>query len=99
MFEDLYDKLSTLFYFRWPTSEAKITSIEIDEGISKLAISYGFCIGENGPYTGVYFWNPRFTSRMPLATDNLKVGQPVTLRYRRDDPSVNTLDRGFIDDL
>jgi hypothetical protein len=49
-------------------------------------------LGDDGPYTGEFFWEPNSSASVLAAKDNLRVGQSVRVRYRRDDPSVNTLD-------
>lgn len=106
VFSDLYDAVSMLWSWRWPTSEGEVTAIDIEtvtrrqnQETLRLAVAYKFSLGEDGPYTGESFWEPGYSARVLTAKDNLKVGQPVTVRYRRDKPSVNTLDRRVWQDL
>ena len=89
MFEDLRDYFSKLFFWRLPTSEGKITAIQIDQVTGRVAIYYQFWLGNDGPYTGADFAE----SDLPLAAKELGIGQLVTVRYRRNDPSINELDR------
>jgi hypothetical protein len=101
VFEDLYDSISKLFSRRWPTSEGIVTAIDIESVSSRhtaalrLAVSYQFSLDDDGPYTGESFWEPSSSARVLTAKDSLQVGQSVVVRYRPDDPSVNTLDRRF----
>ena len=106
MFDDLYDLVSKLFSWRWPAAEGELTAIDVDsvshgrygESI-RLAVAYKFSLGADGPYTGEYFWDPFSPACVLAAKDSLKVGQSVTVRYRKDDPSVNPLDRRLWRDL
>ncbi len=102
MFEDVYDSISKIFSSRWPNCEGEITAIDVDvvprheqrgsaEGL-RLAVAYKFSLGEDGPYTGEYFWDPGSAESVLDAKEQLKVGQSATVRYRRDKPSVSTLD-------
>ena len=61
----------------------------------RLSITYKFSVGTDGPYTGEDFWNPYFSTkgRSHAAEHKFHVGQPITVRYRSDDPSENRLDR------
>ena len=108
MFDDLYDALSVVWSWRWPTSEGQVTAVDIerithrsDSGTLRLAIAYKFSVGDDGPYTGEAFWQPSlFTKkRVFAARHKIRVRQRVTVRYRRDDPSVNTLDGRIWRDL
>ena len=103
MFDDLYDAISMLGSWRWPTSEGEVTAVDL-ERIShansrndtlRLAIAYQFSLGQDGPYTGESFWQPHFCvkRRVFAARHKVHIHQRVSIRYRRDDPSVNRLDR------
>jgi len=102
MFDDLYDVISLMWSWRWPTSEGKITAVDVERihhsrggDTMRLAIAYEFSLGDDGPYTGESFWEPSFFAkkRVIAARRKLRTRQPVIVRYRTDDPSVNTLDR------
>ena len=106
MFEDLYDAISMYWSARWPSIEAEVTAVDVERierrrgETLRLAVAYKFSIGEDGPYTGVTFWEPSNGSeRVPAAKNQFELGQAVLVRYRRDDPSVNTLDRSVWADL
>lgn len=97
MFEDLYDKMSLLFSWRWPLAEGAVTAVDVERNREKktarLAVAYEFSVGEDGPYTGESFWTPAFAQERSVAAARRKLRphQRVTVRYRPDDPSVNTL--------
>jgi hypothetical protein len=61
----------------------------------RLAIAYKSSVNGDGPYTGESFWNPAFfvNRRVLAARHKIRVRQPVIVRYRTDDPSLNRLDR------
>jgi hypothetical protein len=108
MFEDLYDAVSLTWSFAWPTAQGEITTVDVEriphsEGgdTLRLAIAYKFSLGEDGPYTGESFWTSKFLNKKRVieARHHFHIHQPVTVRYRRDDPSVNTLDRTTWRDL
>ncbi len=89
MFEDLRDYVSRLCFWRLVTTEGTITGVEIDRVSGRVLIYYRFSVGDDGPYTGVHF-----AEGFPLPrVKDLNVGQTITVRYRRDDPSLNTPDR------
>jgi Protein of unknown function (DUF3592) len=99
---ELYDKVTLLFSWRWPTVEGDITSVDLDAVSAgrrgdrvRLAVAYKFCVGRDGPYTGEYYWDPRSSANVLAAKNTLRVGQSVTVRYRPDDPSVSTLADDF----
>jgi hypothetical protein len=102
MFEDLYDEISILWFWRWPVVQGEIILREIERvrhaGRSRdtfrLSVVYKFSIGDDGPYSGESFWRPTFASvrRLREAKRRLYVGQPVLVRYRSDNPAVNRLD-------
>jgi hypothetical protein len=101
MFRDLYDAVSRLWWWRWPTTEGEITAIDIERVGNdrvRLAVAYKFSIGDDGPYTGESFWTPAFSIGQLKSVRNAKrvlhIGQRVPVRYRGDDPSVNALDGG-----
>ncbi len=103
MFDDLYDTLSKAWSWRWPTAEGEVTAVDLERvrhansrhDTIRLAIAYKFSLGSDGPYTGESFWQPSFCvkRRVFAARHKVRVRQRVTVRFRRDDPSVNTLDR------
>lgn len=104
MFENLYDKISTLWSWRWPETVGEVTAVDVErvhdpEGgeTLRLAVAYKFSIGDDGPYTGESFWQPLFPQfskkRVLAARHNVLVHQQVLVRYRADDPSVSKLDR------
>jgi hypothetical protein len=108
MFEDLYDTVSLMLSWRWPTVEGKITAVDIErisqsgKGESwRLAVTYQFSLADDGPYTGESFWNPYYSSRARVRTARGKIliHRSVRVRYRPDDPSVNKLDRNVWKDL
>ncbi len=106
VFEDLYDAISLLWSSQWPSVEGEVTSVDVERlerrrGESlRLAVAYKFSIGDDGPYTGESFWEPSYRlERVAAARDKFHEGQTVLIRYRRDDPSVNTLDRSVWADL
>jgi hypothetical protein len=65
-----------------------------------IVVVYEFSLNNDGPYTGSssspgWFDPPEMTS----ISEKLRAGQPVAVRYRPDDPSVNTLDPTFWQEL
>ncbi len=94
MFSETYDWLSKVFSWNWPTAEGEITAVRFlspDEG---LIIEYKFLVGDDGPYTGesrISSWSVHIDVMDIHKT--LAIGTPITVHYRPDDPSVNTLDR------
>ena len=97
MFEDLFDSISKLFSWRWPTAEGVIIAIRTKlagRGKLRLAISYEFSVGTDGPYTGEDYCGTRFFPAATIAANKMLVGKAVTVRYRPNDPSINTLDPG-----
>lgn len=84
MFKDLYDRISLLFSKNWPTAEGKITGVYPNPGGrgAQGMVVYEFSVGDDGPYTG----------EAPWFGNVICTGGPVTVRYRTDDPSVNTID-------
>ena len=101
MFEDLCDAVSRLWSWSWPCADGKITDV-LGERIGKnqdrarLSVTYEFWVGSDGPYTGECFWKPVFfeIKRVAAARKSVHRNQRVHVRYRPDDPSVNTLDGG-----
>lgn len=94
MFGELYDRVSLMFWRRWPTVEATITAVNWRRGEQPgLVVTYEFSVGQDGPYTGEALWPSRADDTdTTCISDRLRVGRPVTVRYRPDDPSVNTVD-------
>ncbi len=108
MFEDLFDSISFLWSWGWPSSEGQVTAIDVERikhsrggDTLRLAIAYKFSVGEDGPYTGESFWEPSFFQRRRMAAARRKfhLHQSVMVHYRADDPSVNRLDRQVWKDL
>ena len=102
MFEDLYDRISLLFSWRWPEAVGEVTAVDVErvessEGSDRfrLAVAYKFSVGIDGPYTGESFWEPAFRgkTRVVAARHKIRVHDQVAVRYRPDDPSVSRLDR------
>jgi hypothetical protein len=104
LFEDLYDSISLVGCWRWPSVQGEITAVDIERmshhGTSetfRLAVAYKFYVGDDGPYTGESFWAPAFSfrasERVRAARHKLRVHQKVSVHYRRDDPSVNRIVR------
>ncbi|HTS38127.1 MAG TPA: hypothetical protein VMH04_20800 [Candidatus Solibacter sp.] len=103
MFEELYDLVSRLGSWRWPVVDGRVTEvlgerIEFRNGEkrARLAVAYEFSVGDNGPYTGECFWTPLFMSvaRVAQARKLVHKHQAVRVRYRPDDPCVNSLAGG-----
>jgi hypothetical protein len=101
MFESLYDEISRLWSWRWPVVEGTITAVDVEEvrrNQLRLAVAYMFSVGDDGPYTGESFWTPAFSitqrSTIRAAKKAIRVGRSIRVRYRPDDPSVNTLEGG-----
>ena len=98
MFEDLFDCISLLFAWRWPTAAGHITAVDIQRvpnqaRSQRVVVVYEFSIDGDGPYTGQSSssgWSRPL--RVVNIRESLRVGRPVTVRYRRVDPSVNKLD-------
>jgi hypothetical protein len=102
MFEELYDTISRLFSWRWPEAMGEVTAVDVERvpeynnnETFRLAVAYKFSVGIDGPYTGESFWQAAFFARRRVVTARrkIRIHQPVIVRYRPDDPSVNTLDR------
>jgi hypothetical protein len=103
MFNDLYDAISLLWSWRWPVAEGEVTAVDIERmrhdrnsDTARLAVAYEFSVGDDGPYTGECFWVPAFCSVRRIASARRKphIRDPLRVRYRPGDPSVNTLDGG-----
>lgn len=99
MFEDLYNAISFLGSSYWPKAEGKVTAVNVErignrQDRLRLAVAYEFYACNDGPYTGESFWKPAFfvNSRVLGARRNIRRGQSVKVRYRKDNPSVNRLD-------
>jgi len=101
VFEDLYDLVSRLWSWSWPCADGKVTEvlgerIGRNQDCARLAVAYEFWVSRDGPYTGECFWTPAVfeIKRVSAARKNVHRHQKVRVRYRPDDPSVNTLDGG-----
>jgi hypothetical protein len=98
MFSDLYDSISLWFYWRWPKIDGEITAVRILGGSGRLLLEYRFLL-EDGSYIGEA-GRPWSASMAAVnVSERFPIGQPVAVRYRRDNPSVNTLDRSVWQDL
>ncbi|HWX56024.1 MAG TPA: DUF3592 domain-containing protein [Verrucomicrobiae bacterium] len=103
MFGYLYNALSFLLSRWWPVADGQITAVDIErtgdrDQYVRLSVAYKFSIGDDGPYTGENSWIPMMAwnqvSAMRKVRRRLHLRQRVKVRYRRNDPSVNTLDGG-----
>jgi len=92
-----------LWSWRWPVTEGEVTAADIERvrhyrggDTARLAVAYEFSVGDDGPYTGECFWDPAFCSvkRVAAARWKVRIRHRLRVRYRHDDPSVNTLDGG-----
>ena len=59
----------------------------------ELVVEYKFSLGSDGPYTGESVSPPTTALDVKIINERMRVGQPVTVRYRKDDPSVNKVDK------
>ena len=101
MFSELRDNISLLFSWRWPTAVGAITCFYVDPGRKgfQIGVAYEFSIESDGPYTGeswAPFW---FSGTGVIIKEQIRIGQEVTVRYKRKDPSVSRLERSFWQDL
>ncbi len=99
MFSDLYDSISLLFYWQWPRVKGEVTAVRMLGGSGRLPIEYRFSLGD-GSYIGEA--GPPFWSVGTAAInihERFPIGHGVTVRYRWDNPSVNTLDHSVWQDL
>lgn len=102
MFGEVYDAISRVWSWRWPEVMGEVTAVDVERIKSiyggtvrlRLAVAYKFSVNDDGPYTGEALWNPAFcpNRRVRAARHNIRVRHQVIVRYRPDDPSVNTLD-------
>jgi hypothetical protein len=93
MFSDLFDYISLLFYWQWPSAEGEITAARIMAGSRQLRLEYRFSLGD-GYYTGECGCPSWYAGSGAInINEAFRIGQPVTVRYRRDNPSINKLDR------
>jgi hypothetical protein len=102
VFNDLYDAISVLWSYRWPETMGEVYRVAVErardpDGRSlQLCLAYKFSIGDDGPYTGESIWSPPFRvsdERVLAARSHLRVGHPVLVCYRPDDPAVSKLDK------
>jgi len=99
MFNDLFDSISLLFYWQWPRIGGEITAVRILGGSGRLVLEYRFSLGD-GSYigeAGCPFWSVGVAAINVY--ERFPVGHAVTVRYRRDNPSVNKLDGSVWQDL
>ncbi len=106
MFGELYDAISYLWSWRWPEAKGEVTAVDVEKpkrrnGSVRLAVAYKFSVNGDGPYTGESLWTPAFAAkgRVVSARHKIRVGHPVPVRYRPDDPVVNRLDGNVWRDL
>ena len=109
MFEALYDRISLLWAWQWPTANGEVTEVVAERLLRhgnkgdtfRLSVTYKFSIGSDGPYTGESFWSLSFCTvrRVRAARHKIHKRQHVLVRYRADDPSVDTLHPGIWQDL
>ena len=100
MLTEIYDAISILWSNWWPVTDGEITAVDVEPVRTseeyRLAVAYKFSVGDDGPYTGESFWIPALPigqmQKLRHARDVLRIGHPVRVRYRKDDPSVNRLD-------
>ena len=101
MFGDLFDAVSMLWSWSWPTANGEATVVEVERvrlgrnvDTLRLCVAYKFTVGNDGPYTGESFWAPIFFGKRRVIAARQKVHsrQRVLVRYRTDNPSVNRLD-------
>jgi len=102
VFEVLYDAVSFLWSWRWPTVDGRVTEVLVERlrhsrnpDTLRLSVTYEFSVGADGPYTGESFWAPAFcrNRRVTAARHKIHGHQHVLVRYRADDPSVNRVDQ------
>ena len=96
MFDYLRERVSLLLSRSWPMAEGRISAVYVDTySRGSLFIAYEFSVGEDkAQYTGTCPQPWWFGGAGVINTDAM-VGQTVTVRYRKDDPSVSTLDHEF----
>jgi hypothetical protein len=108
MFGDLYDALSKLWSWSWPTVDGEATAVDVERqrhsrggDTLRLSVTYKFFVGSDGPYTGQSFWSPALfrNKKVVAARHKIHIRQRVSVRYRADDPSVNRLDRSIWEQL
>ena len=101
MFSDLYNAVSFLWSWSWPTVDGEVTEVIVERirhsrnpDTLRLSVTYEFSIGSDGPYTGESFWAPAFCRKRRVVASRHKMHthKRVLVRYRKDDPSVNRLD-------
>ena len=96
MFGEFLDWLSKSLSRWWPTAEGEITAVRLLDGEEGLIVEYKFYLANDGPYTGESRWGPALNPVNVMdIPETLRIGNAVTVRYRPDDPSVNTLERDF----
>ena len=97
MFSDLYDYISLLFYRQWPKVEGEIIAMRIPSGNGQLLLDCRFSLGD-GYYTGEASCPSWFAGTINI-NGRFRIGQPVAVCYRRDNPNINKLDRNVWQDL
>lgn len=100
MFDLLYERVSLMFWRRWPSAEGRITAVNIYTGRwLEIGIVYEFSVG-NDPYTGEST-SPGWFKGMDVIRihEKLPIGKIVTIRYQPDSPTVNKLDPGVWHEL
>lgn len=102
MFRDLYNSASMVLSWRWPRAEGVVTTVRVAPYRSglKIVLEYKFSVDEQGPYAGESEAPSWFGGTEMLNVNKaFQIGQSVTIRYRRDDPSINTIDWSWWQDI
>jgi len=87
MFEEIRDRISALFSSRWLTAAGEITAVRFLGHPGGVVVEYKFSLKDDGPFVG----EDRLRNIMDIHT-TLPIGGAVTVRYRPDNPSENSLD-------
>ena len=89
--------------FRWrlrgdgPKPKVRLRPFDFLGG-QELVVIYEFSLSDDGPYTGRSAM-PSDGTDLTSINESLRIGKEVAVRYRRDDPSVNKLDRSVWQNL
>ncbi len=99
MFSDLRDYFSLLFYWRWPMVEGEITAVRFLGGTRHWCLDYRFSLGDRS-YIGEASCPAWLAGTGAVnLNETFRIGQAVSVRYRRGNPSVNKLDRSVWQDI
>jgi hypothetical protein len=91
MFNDLYDAISLLWSWRWPVAEGEVTAVDIERMRHDRNSDTARRTIYRRMLLGAAFCSVR---RIASARRKLHIRDPLRVRYRPGDPSVNTLDGG-----